>query len=535
LEFSRLWRLSSIVYKETSFQSVFSLRTGGMLQQRSNETIKKLVSNAQVNAIISKILITVFIVFFGAVALYSPRTDPQSTIVGSASAFLAVVLALITLMGLQITTSFVSSKTTEVLSPLPLSKRDISTVVLLCFFRIFDLPLLTAIIAFPVLYAYLTGSILGGVASFLSVVVTEVFALSLTVGMARFFYSKIAHTGGRSKWKAFLRFVLMLVWVLPTFGLYFVIDFAAQTVRFFASFTQTLSTVSYLLALVYPFSYGYLISFTSHEVSSSLLAICIVSSLAYIALAGYLLRRLGTIVGRIGIGATVASRETVKDTKIKPGASWLGIIRKDVTIASRLPSYASLFVLPALQTIILAFTMSSMNAVGINSVLGILTGMSFLTLLIPTALFSIEGLASAYVRSLPLQKRTLIFPKTVLSTLMYLISLVTLFGVAVFLGKDSLSILTFGLIHVLSVAAASMLELILLANRYWKGGFAIGNMYSQLWTYVLILIPGLIVVFTPIALAIVVYLIAETLMLPIFLAVAISEFVAVTLFALHEK
>lgn len=487
------------------------------------------------NALISKILTTVFIAFFGAVALFPSRVDSQLTVVGSVSAFLAVVLALIALMGLQVATSFVSSKTIEVLSPLPLSKRDISAVVLLCFFRIFDLPLLTAIIAFPVLYSYLTGSILGGVASLLSVAVTEVFALALTVGLARFFYSKIAGAGGRSKWKTFLRFVLIVVWVLPTFGLYFVINFAAQTVQFFASLTQTLSTASYLLALVYPFSYGYLISFTSHEASSSLLGICIVSSLTYFALAVYLLRRLGEMVGRIGAGGTAASRETVKDTIIRPGASWLGIIRKDVTVASRLPSYASLFVLPAIQTVILALAMSSISAVGLSSALGILTGMSFLTLLIPTALFSIEGLASAYVRSLPLQKKTLIFPKTILSTLTYLISLVTLFAVALYLGKDFVSILTYGMIHVLSVAAASMLELILLANRYWKGGFAIGNMYAQLSTYVLILIPGLVVVFTPIASAMAIYFVAQTLALPVFFATAISEFIAVTLFALHEK
>jgi hypothetical protein len=83
-------------------------------------------------------------------------------------------------------------------------------------------------------------------------------------------------------------------------------------------------------------------------------------------------------------------------------------------------------------------------------------------------------------------------------------------------------------VQVFSVAAANSLELIILANKFWKEGFAIGNIYARLSTYILIILPGLVVAIVPIMASFIAYLVWEQLMLPIFLGVAFSEFVAVT-------
>jgi hypothetical protein len=96
---------------------------------------------------------TVFIAVFAFVGFYSMTgainvsgLSKELMIVGSVGTFMAIVLFLISFMGLQISTSFVSSKVVEVLSPLPLSSRDVSNIIFLCFLRIFDIPLLTAIV-----------------------------------------------------------------------------------------------------------------------------------------------------------------------------------------------------------------------------------------------------------------------------------------------------------------------------------------------------------------------------------------------------
>jgi hypothetical protein len=540
-----MWRLSGRIYKEVSFQSIFSLRAGSALPQRGGKDIQQLVRSARTSTLISKLVTTVFISVFGLIVFLpmtatmpSPSPPRELTVVGSVSAFLAVVLFLVAFMGLQVSTSFVSSKVVEVLSPLPLSKKEVSNLVFLCFLRIFDIPLAASGVVFLVAYFLSGGSVLGALCSATGIVVTEIFALTLTVGSARFFYSRVAAGGGRSRWKTLLRVVFMLVWILPTFSAYVVVNFASQIVQSFAGLAQSLASVSQVLALIYPFSYGFLVSYTTFFVGIDLSVVILsaASSFVYILAAYYCLKWVTSMVRKVGAGAVFSTiREIVKDTRVSPELPWLGIIRKDLRVASRAPSYASLFLLPAMQTAILAISFSSFSDVGLAAALGILTGISLITLLLPPTLLSIEGLASAFTRSLPLKRRTLISAKTFLSVLTYAVSLIVLFVVAFFVGRDFSFIVSFGVIHGFSVSAATMLELKILVNKFWKEGFAVGNIYARLHTYILTLIPGFVLVFVPIFAALVAFIAFSELVLPVFLIAALTEFAIMSTVVALEK
>jgi hypothetical protein len=470
----------------------------------------------------------------------SPTPPPPRdvTIIGSVSAFLAVVLFLIVFMGLQVSTAFVSSKIADILGALPLSKREISNIIFLCFLRMFDIPLITAAVVFLAAYFVVGGTILGGLFLFVAVMISEIFALALTIGSARFFYSRVAGGGGRSRWQTLVRFVFMIVWILPTFGAYLVINFAGTIVQSFASLTQSFSSILHVLVLIYPFSYGFLVSYATFLKVTDyvVLGLSVASSIAYVFVAVFCLRWVMRTVRTIGGGGVVAKlRGIVKDTQIRPQIPWLGIIRKDLRIASRAPSFASLFLLPAMQTIILAISFSSFTDLGLSVTLGALTGISMITLLLPPTLLSMEGLASAYTRSLPMKKRTLISAKALLSIVTYLISLVVLFFVAVYLNRDFSFILTYGAIHALAVSAGIMLELTILTRKFWKEGFAVGNIYSRLTTYIMILIPGFAIVLLPIVAAFVVFFFAENLVLSVFLLMASLEFAVMTAIVAHQK
>ncbi len=545
MKFSEIWRLSSKIYREVSFQSIFSLRVGSPLPQRGRRDIGQLIRSARINTLVSKLLTTVFIGVFGFIVFIPmtanapvPSASRELTLVGSVSAFLAVVLFLIVFMGLQVSTAFVSSKVVEILSPLPLSKRDISNIVFLCFTRIFDIPLIAAIVVFIVAYLFVGGSILGCLISLVAVGSAEIFALTLTIGSARFFYTKVARGGGGSGWQSFLRFAFMLVWVVPTFAAYMAVNFAGQIVQSFASLTQSLSSLLQILSLVFPFSWGFLVSYASFlgGFDPSILILSVASSIGYIALTYYCMKWVTGTVRKVGAeGIVTGLRELVKDTFIRPQVPWLGIIRKDLRVASRSPSYASLFLLPAMQTVILAISFSSISDVGLSAALGILIGVSMITLLLPPTLLSIEGLASSYTRSLPMNRRTLVSAKTFLSTVTYLISLIVLYAVAFYLGRDFSYILAFGAIHLFAIAAAVMLELTILIDRFWKEGFAVGNIYSRLSIYVLIFIPGFAVVLVPMIAMIVTFFLAEQVVLPVFFSVAFAEFALMTAVVVREK
>ena len=497
------------------------------------------------NTIISKLITTAFIAVF-AFIVFLPviMGDSGSTmsleiaLPGSVSAFLTVVLFLIIFMGLQVSTSFVSTKIVDFLSPLPLSRSEISRIVFLCFVRIFDIPLVSAGIVFLVVYFLIGGSAVGGIISLVAIAVTEIFALTFTIVSARFFYSRVARAAGKSIWHAFLRLAFMLIWILPTFAAYFVVNFAREIVQFFAYLTQGYSTLSHLLVLVYPFSYGFLVSYTSffHSVDYVTLILSVASSAAYIGIAAYCVKWVTRTVREISAGTVVRGiREVVKDTIVRPQIPWLGILRKDLRVASRAPSFASLFLLPVAQTAVLAITFSSISEVGISTILGILAGISMITLLLPPTLLSIEGLASAYTRHLPLTKRTLITAKTLLATFTFLLSLIVLSIVSFALGKDFSLILIFGTVHAFSIASAVMLELTLLLRKMWKEGFAVGNIYSRISTYILILIPGYVMAAVPMICALVAFFIAPPFVLLAFLVAAVTEFAIMTTITVSWK
>ncbi len=532
MKFSQLWRISAKLYREVSFQSIFSLRAGAGLPQNESG-IKRLVRNAEINTLVSKLLTSVFIAIF-CLTVFLPSNYSMSTqtipkdlaVVGGVSAFLVVVLFLIIVMGLQVSTAFVSSRIVEMISSLPISRREASNIIFLCFIRVFDIPLVAATVVFMVAYALIGGSLIGGVISFAAILVTEIFAVAITIGLSRFFYARIAGGGGRSKWRALLRFVFTIVWILPSFGTYIVVNFGINIVQSFASFADILSSNLQFLVAVYPFTYGFLTAYSmfSLAASQSALALMIASSVGYLALGVLSFRWVIRTIREIGAGGIITSvREKVKDTIIRPQIAWLGIIRKDLRVASRSPSFASLFFLPAIQTAILAMSLTSFG-VGVESALGILTGTSTLTLLLPPTLFSIEGLASSYTRSLPLTKKTLIRSKAFLTTITYLISLGVLLGVTLYLRNNVVYIGIFGCAQAFAIAAASMLELTILTDKFWKKGEALGNLYARLSTYVLVIAPGLVTVALPIILGFAFYFLGSNWTVPAFVSVALAEF-----------
>jgi len=551
LKLREIWKLSSIVYKEISFQSIFSLRVGSSLPQRGRTDIKRLVANARTSTLISKLVTTFFIAIFGF-TVFLPMTGfmtsstPSATrdvaswptLMGSVTAFLAVVLFLIVFMGLQVSTGFVSSKMSDVLGAFPLTKQDISSILFVSFLRMFDIPLIAAAVVFLSAYFLVGGSLLGGLILLMATVITEIFAVALTIGSAKFFYSRVAGGGGRSRWQTLVRLLFMIVWILPTFGAYLVVSFAGNIVQYLTSLTQSFSSILQFIVLIYPFSYSFLASYLTFPRAPdyTVLGSSIAASIAYVFVALFCYRWVTQTVRTIGGGGAIPrAKGIVKDTQIKPQIPWLGIIRKDLRVASRVPSFASLFLLPAMQTIILSISFSSLSSLTLIVTLSALIGISMITLLLPPTLLSMEGLASAFTRSLPMKKRTLISAKTLLSIVTYLISLVVLFFVAVYLKRDFTLILTYGLVHALAVSAGIMLELTLLARKFWKEGFAVGNIYSKLTTYILTLIPGFVMVALPIVTAFVAFLYAENLVLPIFFTMAASEFAVMTAIVAIQK
>lgn len=545
---SELWNLSKVVYKEVSFQSIFSLRSGGIIPQRDDETVFRLVKNAELNTLINKALTTIFIFVFAAV-IFLPhpfkttfmRVSDELSVTGDVSAFLSVVLFMITIMGLQVTTAFVSSHIVDFLATLPLSKSDISKIVFLCFLRMFDLPLISAAVVFVLNYGVLRGSPFGFFSSLLSIATTEIFALTLTIALSFFFYHKVSSGSNRSKLRTLLRLAYAIIWILPALGTYFIANFAAQIAQSFILLTQIFSPATYLLAFLYPFSFGFLVSYSTLYKSANVntLSLSTISSIIYLVLAAYSLRWILIKIGKIGAAEVYSTQGvSIEEINISPKSPLFGIIQKDFRIASRSPSYSSLFFMPAVQTIVLAISFSSLGEMKFSISLAILIGVSIVTLLIPPTLFSIEDVGYAYIRSLPINWKTLIAAKTAFSLFSYGTSFLALMAVAVITGVNFWNLTTLGFVHIFSITSASIMELMMLFKEFYEKKVSLGNLYLRFYAYIPIVLLGMAVAISPLMVAFILQQVhnaqEESTILILFFA-SLSELIVTLSLFFHEK
>lgn len=539
--FRELWKISGVVYREVCFQSIFSLRLGATLPKMDSYKIGKMTKQAEMNLMVNKILITVFVVVLSILPLgywsffvAGLKLPEEIAVVGCVSVFLSSLFFLLVMLGLQATTSFIATNAFEILGNLPISRGDVSKIALLSFLRIFDIPLIVVLIVFPVTFSIVVGSPAGGLASLFAIGLTEIFALTLTIGLAKLFYSKIVSGGGSSKYRTIMRFIYMFIWILPSFGIYLVMNFATQILQTFVySLAQISSVHAYLLALIYPFSLGFMVSSATfpQTVGTLLAAILLSSTTLYAALAYLGLNYIGSTIKRICSGAIVtASKVIVGNVSIRPKSAWLGVIVKDLRVASRSPSYASILMLPALQTIIMVVSLLGIGNINLPTIVGFLAGVSLLSLIATPTLFSAETLASSYMKSIPLKRRTIVIAKTSLSTLTYLGCVIALTAVTAYIRQSLILVVAFGFIQMLSVAAGCMMELLLLIRKFWDEELTYGNIYANLSTFIIVLIPGIILCLLPTVACFIIGFANIQLALTVFLLSAITEFVAIASF-----
>jgi len=514
LNTSELWRLSKKVYGEIAFQSVFSLRAGETLPQAINfeENIRKLAKSAELSIVLSKIMMAFFICFTGAFTFLSGALSGINeglAVMCGVSTVLSIVLFMVVFMGLQITTAFISSRVSEILIPIPISRKDVSKILLMCFIRMFDIPLVAATLAIPIVYGISYRSIPGALAVLLSIVVTEVFALTITVLLAFFFYSKVVREGGKSTWRTLVRLFYMLVWVIPMFFMYMIPSLTMQMVNLMKTMTQSFS---YLLTLLYPFSLGSLASLATFFNTSDLhiTAFSLGSSIIYLALAAYSLKWLVKRVVGLGFGSVAAgSRMEVKEVSISPASPWLGVIKKDLRIASRSPSFFSVLLMPIIQIVIFSFSFSSIYSVEADATFESVLFKSlpmfifsfFMILLLSPMLLSIEAIAYSYVGSLPLRKKTVITAKTILSLIVYLASVLVMLLIVVLKAPIMVpAFATIGGIFAFSIVASIIFEMLFLTRLFDRlfGRSIPSNIYSKLYVNILPLIIGLVVVSIPV-------------------------------------
>lgn len=474
-----LWRISALVYREAMFQSFYVLKRGGQLPTtKAPGEFRKFMNQS---ALVMKSLLCVFLggtavgAAFGAAHASFPGVTPAVGMAVVAAMFILAVAFIITVMAMDMVTGFVSAKAAQTLALLPLSRQEVATTTLLGFLRIFDAPLVTGLVAFAISHVVLTRSVTGALAYLAGVGTAEAFAVVLALALAELFYAKVFNQTG-SGFRSVARILYLIISIMPGVGMYLMFNYQASAAKAILAAIAANPGLAGVLQFIYPASFGFLIAAATgaQGATRGMLVASGLASAVYIGLAAWGLAWAATRLRARALGGAVGAgggpRTVAKDFRVRPVAPWLGVLIKDMRLVFRSPSEAALLLMPAAAVVPWAVVMGSRGRLAVSA-LGLVTFVGFMAVTAVPALFNVEAVGQAYVRTLPVKSRWTLSAKAAVATTTYIVSVIVLLVVAALAGRaETGALVPFGGSGVLPTAAGSLVTGSVLSARSRLGG-----------------------------------------------------------------
>ncbi len=498
-------RIARTTYQEFSFQSIYAVKQGNVLDPSSSADPQKAVRKARTRVAQSKMMVSLLLLVIiagGALAISQgeaifhltlPPAYYDASLVGGQ---LLLIFSLLWMTGLQVAPTLVNSRIFALLATLPLPPRQLKRVALLVLARVFDAPALASLLLLPVADGLATGSLLVGALTLPGVVLTLVAAVAISLYTASFFLLRVSGARGGATGNSVLRWVYLLLWSLPSLAITAFVSFSSQILGTLSRWETTDPAALHALLLVFPFPFGYLPFAGSASGNLPLLPFGAVLALYAVlgALAG---RWLLSAPLRIALSTPQSSRGTEGLlAPLRPTTPTGAVLRKDLRVASRTPGYAFLILLPLLDAFVLGLSSyvaaPDPSAAGRYALAAVIVAAMLATFFGP-AFFATEVMGYSFTRTLPIARPTLLFGKAALVVLIYVIASLLVMGLTAVRVGNPVPFLLFAAAELPAVLAAAVLELGVLFNRAERTGIPLTNLYSGAWWATLVVIPGLLV------------------------------------------
>lgn len=428
MKFTELWKIAGTVSDEITFNTFMEAYKGygDMNQKTIDRVIKKAKSNKLVNKVLSAIFILLFVIVLTLPFEFIPTfRDIILVRAMSISIFFVISFTFIIMFGLLNSTTFISSKAVQSIKVLPLNKKELSAITLLSFIRLNDIQIIVMLFAYPIMFLFLTFSILGFILLLVFSFLNVIFALTVMLILAKFFYFRITGTS-ETKLKSIFRFIIVLIWGISVFGLYILINSIIYVIPYVLISLNTLpNEMIVLLFILYPFQIGYFVASVSTQTIQITmeLGISIFFSIIYLVLGRYALKWLGNTINDIGQGTFIKTAQLkLISLKLSFTSPRRAIMIKDLRMATRKPQLAFMFAFPIIFLLMYILPMLSETRAILSSMLLLasnvyMAGMMFS--LFSTYLLTIDGSASSYTKMLPLYIYDLLISKALFTTIIY--------------------------------------------------------------------------------------------------------------------
>lgn len=387
LSLRELWKISGIYYHNLNFLTLMESRTS------HKKGIEKLAKNANRSVVYNKI-------FISLIFLISAIFATMESSVMSYASFMLLLLFLFSFFFLQTVTSFFQLDF-HLLYTLPISPEDIRKVMFLTFIRIFDIPLILNLFAFPIAVS-IFNSWYSAFPAFFGILLSELFSVAIATSLSKFFYTKLSQPSGG--WKEILRVIFQIIWAATFFIFYAVMMWIRTLYAKLSLYEPIIEKYALIFKLIFPFNFSYLI------LSPDLISFC--SSILFLFL-GYLSIRW-TINNISGMKELKVEEAPPEKIRMKITGQTYGIIRKDIKMISRNPGLLTLFFLPIFEGILFM-------ALG-NSIVASLYMVFTFVITFTYTLFGFEKMM--IMKLLPISKGKVYLSKTFTGILVFIISLI---------------------------------------------------------------------------------------------------------------
>lgn len=472
------WRLSKRPYVEITYKSTQLSRGGPGQRFGGYRDPRRQVAQVIRSARISKVI---FACLIGASSIYpfvlfvGNRTP---VILAAAVTFsLAITFAYIILYSLQVLPAFSGGEPFVLLSTLPLDGGDFSMIAMLSFLRTFDYVIVASIVGQVLGVGLVTGSVAAAGVMAVASLINTTFGITVALWMSRLFYRNVTR-GGKSTGAAIGRVVFTLTWGLAAMSAGFLFSFVSYllpVIEGVLSAGLAKSSIAALLSVIHPFSVGLVVAgvvFSQFLGSASsglpggpalvLAAVVLYGCLAIVA--GR--RTLGVIMDVARSQSFGAVRHITKEFAVRVRRPVYAYVIKDLRVASKLPSTASIFALPVIEIIIIGLNTSGVSLFRATSVLTA-TGIGcFFSLFSSGVLLATEGTGLDYTLSLPLGSSVIVNAKSVVATLAYVPVPFAIAALTLSRGNtsDLLTIIPF--VQILAVSTATTAQLSFFIRGY---------------------------------------------------------------------
>ena len=426
-----LWRIAKVTYSELIFRSLL-IQNIGVTSDR--ESVEKVIKKAGTYSFLKIFLAFPIGVFAFEAAFITADKMPIGGLMGimegtlSISAFWILSVFILFLVSVLQASIVLSDKLYEPLMVLNLSVTELSIVVYLTLFRIFDIPIIATIIFSFVAFILLTRNVLLS----LLVLSTTVIAIILTVTILTVTGSKLSKSIMKPEVKLSRSIAKILLLVGYTFSfsvIYVLPNMLIQYIEPLSKIILSLDPVFKEIVLsVPPISYAYVVLIASYEpwMLNNALVPLISTIFTTIGILFVAKRTLTTIPRSIFSSKLTKESETKhKEISLNPSSTYFGgLIRKEFKIIFRNPNAAIVFMFGPIM-----FILYSIMYIAIG--LGSTFLSSTVTMIVPLLIFMApnmlvaEGEGLAYLFTLPIRTEDILKVKSLVMTLSYVLYVTT--------------------------------------------------------------------------------------------------------------